>query len=331
MKKQVAVFSVGAVVVFLLALSVGLSSAQGMASKQAKAALLPQAQVGTAFTYQGQLLRSGDPVTATCNMVFRLYDAVSGGNQVGDAITTTVPVTAGRFTASLDFGSSLFAGEARWLGIAVQCPGDAAYTNFSQRQALTPAPYALYAPAAGNAAQLVVSDTVALRLQSSPGVPNLIGGYTGNTVAAANVEGAVIGGGGANGLPNRILSTDTSSFATISGGANNTIDGYLSTIGGGANNVTGDSSTTIAGGWTNTASAVNATVGGGQVNTASGAGAVVGGGGNNTASGEYATVSGGGYDLAGSGNTAGGDYAFVGGGSHNVAVYTYTTIAGGQG
>jgi hypothetical protein len=321
------VFSIS--VIFLLVLAVGLSRAQGMASERAMPALAPQAQVGTAFTYQGQLLRSGDPVTATCDMAFRLYDEATGGAQVGSPISMTVPVTAGVFTVGLDFGSSPFTGEARWLGIAVKCPGDAVYTSFSQRQTLTPVPYALYAPSAGDAAQLAVSGTVALRAQSSVGVPNLVGGYTGNAVAATGVEGAVIGGGGASGVPNRINS-DVSSFATLSGGANNTIDGYLSTIGGGANNTSGDTSTTIAGGWTNTASAVNATVGGGQVNTAGGAGAVVGGGGNNAASGKYATVSGGGYDSAGSGNTASGDYAAIGGGSSNTSVGDYGTISGGQ-
>jgi hypothetical protein len=56
-------------------------------------------------------------------------------------------VSNGLFTIpDLDFGSGAFNGEARWLAIAVQCPGDSGYTALSPRQALTPAPYALALP-----------------------------------------------------------------------------------------------------------------------------------------------------------------------------------------
>jgi hypothetical protein len=103
--------------------------------------------LGTAFTYQGQLKREGEPVSNDCAMAFRLYDQGTGGSQVGLAITTTVPVSAGLFTVSLDFGSGIFNGEARWLGIQVQCPGDAGFADLG-RQALTAAPYALYAVSA---------------------------------------------------------------------------------------------------------------------------------------------------------------------------------------
>jgi hypothetical protein len=99
--------------------------------------------VGTAFTYQGQLNRSGQPVTAICGMAFRLFDQATDGSEVAEPITATVAITDGLFTANLDFGSSVFGGEARWLGIAVQCPADLAYTALP-RQALTAAPYALY-------------------------------------------------------------------------------------------------------------------------------------------------------------------------------------------
>jgi hypothetical protein len=103
--------------------------------------------VGTGFTYQGQLEVGGEPVSADCEMAFRLYDGASGGNQVSYAVTHTVPVSDGLFTVVLNFGSGAFDGGARWLGIQVQCPGDAAYADLG-RQALTAAPYALYATSA---------------------------------------------------------------------------------------------------------------------------------------------------------------------------------------
>ncbi|MCL6649704.1 MAG: hypothetical protein K6U89_15390, partial [Chloroflexi bacterium] len=40
--------------------------------------------LGTAFTYQGQLTRGGSPVTGQCDFTFQLFDAASGGSQVGN-------------------------------------------------------------------------------------------------------------------------------------------------------------------------------------------------------------------------------------------------------
>lgn len=63
------------------------------------------------------------------------------------------PVSNGLFAVTLDFGASPFNGDARWLQIYVRTNGGltAPYTPLSPRQALTPAPYALYAPNAGTA------------------------------------------------------------------------------------------------------------------------------------------------------------------------------------
>jgi hypothetical protein len=117
--------------------------------------------IGTGFTYQGQLKRAGEPLTDDCNFQFSLWDSLSGGSQVGSTDTRlSLPVTGGLFTIEdLDFGSSAFAGEARWLEIAVQCTGDADYVPLAPRQPITPAPYALYAPAAGEAESALVADS----------------------------------------------------------------------------------------------------------------------------------------------------------------------------
>ncbi len=57
-------------------------------------------------------------------------------------------MTNGLFTVSLDFGSSAFAGDARWLEISVRCPGGSgSYTTLSPRQDITGTPYALYSTA----------------------------------------------------------------------------------------------------------------------------------------------------------------------------------------
>src|SRR5262245_6675702 len=73
----------------------------------------------TSFTYQGLLQNDGAPVDAKCDFQFRLFDAVSAGEEVADAQSVAaLPVTHGVFTASVDFGAEAFPDEDRWLQIA---------------------------------------------------------------------------------------------------------------------------------------------------------------------------------------------------------------------
>ncbi|HEX2836952.1 MAG TPA: hypothetical protein VHN77_02370 [Phycisphaerales bacterium] len=98
------------------------------------------------FTYQGQLRSGTALVEGTRNMKFRLYDAATGGVQVGpELIATNVAIAGGRFTVLLNFGASPFVGQARWIEIDVSNPSGPPYTTLSPRQALTATPYALYA------------------------------------------------------------------------------------------------------------------------------------------------------------------------------------------
>jgi hypothetical protein len=74
-----------------------------------------QTPLTTAFTYQGELASSGTPATGTHDIRFRLFDAASGGNQIGSTLCSDdLAVTAGRFAASLDFGAAAFAGKKRF-------------------------------------------------------------------------------------------------------------------------------------------------------------------------------------------------------------------------
>ena len=113
-----------------------------------------QVALGSAFTYQGNLKRNDSPVTENCDMIFRLYDDASAGNQIGSDSATTVPVSAGLFSVELngsgEFGSNAFTGDARWLGVRVRCPaGGGSYTVLTPRQKVTLAPYALYSSSTG--------------------------------------------------------------------------------------------------------------------------------------------------------------------------------------
>jgi hypothetical protein len=102
------------------------------------------AQGTTAFTYQGQLHDGGTNANGTYTMTFKLYDAVTNGNQVGSAITNSPTLANGLFTVGLDFGAGPFTnGAARWLDITVTNGGTA--QTLSPRVSIAPVPYALYA------------------------------------------------------------------------------------------------------------------------------------------------------------------------------------------
>ncbi len=101
---------------------------------------------GTAFSYQGQLKHEGAPVNDTVDFQFTLWDAVSGGGQIGSAVSKNgVGVTDGLFTVELDFGTGAFPGPARWLEVAVRGTGDPGFTALTPRQEVTATPYALHA------------------------------------------------------------------------------------------------------------------------------------------------------------------------------------------
>jgi hypothetical protein len=112
--------------------------------------------LGTTFTYQGKLSSGPGPVTGLYDFNFTLWDAYSGGTQLGVTnlnAPTAVPVTNGLFTVTLDFGSGAFTGDARWLAITVRTNADpGGYHALPGRQPLLPAPQTLWAQSAGVAA-----------------------------------------------------------------------------------------------------------------------------------------------------------------------------------
>ena len=97
------------------------------------------------FTYQGQLKQNGAPATGTHHLRFQLWDAFSGGSQVGgDLNFPALAVNDGLFTVALDFGPSVFInGDARWLQVQVITNGGASITTLTPRQPLTATPYSL--------------------------------------------------------------------------------------------------------------------------------------------------------------------------------------------
>ncbi len=166
------------------------------------------------------------------------------------------------------------------------------------------------------ALELHVNGARALRLEPTASYPNVIGGFSGNTVTNGVVAATISGGGLSDPDDPTSFNHVFDNHGTIGGGANNRVglnDGDTdlqagATIAGGANNVASGNGATIAGGFTNTADGVLSFVGGGTDNLAGGGGASVGGG------------------VA---NEAGGFFAAIGGGNSNLAAADFATIAGG--
>lgn len=98
----------------------------------------------TTFTYQGNLTDGGNPANGSFQMQFKLFDALSGGTQIGSTITNLpVTVSAGAFTARLDFGAPALTGANRWLEIAVRRNAGESYVTLSPREQIASSPYAV--------------------------------------------------------------------------------------------------------------------------------------------------------------------------------------------
>lgn len=96
------------------------------------------AQADTTFTYQGSLSDGGVPASGSYNIGITLWDAVSGGTQIGSGITLNAhAVSDGLLTADLDFGASALNNSPRWIEITV------GGTTLSPRQAISRTPYAI--------------------------------------------------------------------------------------------------------------------------------------------------------------------------------------------
>ncbi len=127
------------------------------------------------FTYQGMLKQNGNPANGTLNMTFKLYDALTGGNQIGSPITQNVAVQNGLFTVNLDFGN-VWDGADRYLEIAVGS------TVLSPRVKINPTPYALYC---ANTRGLNVDNNGNVGIgTSSPATRLSLGGENANTKLA---------------------------------------------------------------------------------------------------------------------------------------------------
>jgi hypothetical protein len=116
------------------------------------------APLGPAFTFQGRLTPTGGgPAPATVNLEFRLFDAATLGNQIGNPdVENNTPLTNGLFSVTLNdtnqFGATAFNGQTRWIEVRVNG------VPLVPRHLVTAAPYARYSLAGKPGYSLDASD-----------------------------------------------------------------------------------------------------------------------------------------------------------------------------
>jgi hypothetical protein len=329
----------GAVALGLLML--GLLSTSGLAQEpppQAERAPRISASVAaamplsTSFTYQGQLKKNDAAVSGDCAMAFRLYDAAEDGVQVGSALSPTVPVSNSLFTVQLDFGASAFTGDARWLGIRVQCPGDAAYTDLGC-QPLTAAPHALYALAAPWSGLRGVPPGFADGVDDVSVVVSGTQVYAGEgLVQLASGDTVTLSLGAMYRLPQVCANGQ---IAEWNGALWVCGDDDVGSGGSASWSLTGNAGTDPAVNFLGTTDAASLTlaVDGApalRLSPAVTSPNVIGGYGGNVAGPGVAGASIGGGGLSGAANGVYGNYGVVGGGVDNVAYGELSTVAGGE-
>jgi len=165
------------------------------------APVVAQGVLGTAFTYQGRLTESGQPASGLYDLQICLFDSPSTplplacAPDLGD-----VPVEAGVFTLSLDFGATPFAGQQRFVELRVR-PGASTtgYTILAPRQLVRPTPEALRADAASAAPW---SGLTGVPAGFADGIDNNSGGTVTSVTAGTGLSGGMITGSGTIGIAN---------------------------------------------------------------------------------------------------------------------------------
>ncbi len=104
------------------------------------------------LTETGQLLVAGSPVTGSYDLQFQLFNAATGGTQVGTTQSLpAVPVADGVFYAEINFGA-VIGTPGLYLQTSYRKAGTTAYTTETPRKKLFESGYADYATEAGYAA-----------------------------------------------------------------------------------------------------------------------------------------------------------------------------------
>lgn len=158
--------------------------------------------LGSTFTYQGQLTESGQPATGLFDLQACLYDSLAATSPVACAPDLDdVPVENGLFTVALDFGTSVFTGQQRYLELRVR-PGDGigSFTPLLPRQLVRATPEALRASEAGAAATVPWSGLTGVPAGFADGVDDNSGGTVTSVTAGTGLAGGTITDSGTIGI-----------------------------------------------------------------------------------------------------------------------------------
>jgi len=144
-----------------------------------------------AFTYQGRLTDSDNPVNGLFDFNCALYATNTGGVPVATNFPVTkIPVTNGLFVMTLDFNPAVFTGNPLYLDLQVSPAGAGKFTPLLPRQLLTSTPYAFRAASAQAATFATTADTANLAAQASSVTP---GSINAQSLAAGAVNTANLG------------------------------------------------------------------------------------------------------------------------------------------
>ena len=99
----------------------------------------------TAFNFQGRLNDGTSPANGKYDLQFRLYDALTGDNIIGAAITkANTTLVNGVFSTQLDFGAAAFSGADRFIEIRLRSGGtENGYVILGPRQQILSVPYTI--------------------------------------------------------------------------------------------------------------------------------------------------------------------------------------------
>ena len=163
---------------------------------------------GTAFTYQGRLNDGANPAVGIYDLRFAIYDSLNAGTQQGSLLTNSATaVSNGLFTVALDFGNQ-FPGAGRWLEIGVRTNGGGSFITLTPRQALTPAPYAVFAGSSSN----LIGNLSATQIIGTLSPANI---GAGSITATMLAPGAVSSLGAPDGSPTNAVQVNTNGLVGI--------------------------------------------------------------------------------------------------------------------
>jgi hypothetical protein len=153
----------------------------------------------TAFNFQGRLNDGNNPANGRYDLQFKLFDAITGGNQVGATLDKpNLLLNNGVFSTQLDFGPSIFTGSDRFIEISLRPTVPAnitpnAFVILGARQQIMSVPYSVKS----------------LNATNSDNATNAINATTATTAVNSQQLG---------GLPDsRYLKTDSNGDLTING------------------------------------------------------------------------------------------------------------------